>query len=784
MANPLGATAEAQGEWFELVAVSGGELGGIALTDNDGERDFVFPEGNVTAGETLLVANGQSAPPGAAKGARVFLAAKSWWTLDDAGDDLAVVSPDGSVQDHLRYGSGPAVDNLTAQEANGSALPAAPPKGASVGRWGNEVRALVPTPGAPNRPLSTAGDASVRLAGLLQVGNEAAPLFCAAGVRPFNPYLWSLAVGTDRVVIDEDTPATAPCLVFGASFGDPWVSQAAALFGSSLQPYLLHAAFAWKEGDEVELRDPSEAVVGSTVGPSEATNGSLGAALLTPCACIGGWLVRPLWRVQPQSPPRAVGDVQVVRAGPELEGALAAFFSSASFTLDVNAYLLTAGSVEDALRKAAQRGVSVRLLLEGAPVGAPAQSTALGDAAMAAFNQSGVWVRKFNTSSPNPARDHAKYAVADGVSVAVLTENFVGAALTAEAPNVGFAVFLRSQALGSDLEAVFSSDFSHGRNASLMPRSLRAAAPASNDISSWSARGAVLLSPGVSTGPWVEAIGSAKSTVEVMSLSADMATIGPGSPLGDALLAACRRGASVRILFSSAFEDASNSTSLATASALAAAAFCPTFEVRMRPGSGTDDALLHAKVLVIDGTRFILGSHNLVAPAFGSNRELSLLIEDNASAALLEASFSSEFAKGSPVAASPVDLEEGSALGSDEGATAPAPSGPGSFEILAFGGGAVTAFAHVRGRRRVRAAPKREPFWRKSAWSAQPTSTRPASPDPLALALLPDDDEARDAPQPREPPFELRASPPALAPPPMPAPRVMPPTAFELFDGR
>src|SRR5690348_10475333 len=100
LSNPADNVSEVEGEWFELVAAAGGELAGITLTDGDGGSDFVFPPGTAGEGEILVIANGRTAPPGIPRGTTLFFANKSSWTLDDAGDDLAVVAPDGTVMDH------------------------------------------------------------------------------------------------------------------------------------------------------------------------------------------------------------------------------------------------------------------------------------------------------------------------------------------------------------------------------------------------------------------------------------------------------------------------------------------------------------------------------------------------------------------------------------------------------------------------------------------------------------------------------------------------------------
>src|SRR5258705_27457 len=121
-------------------------------------------------------------------GTGVFFGAKTGWPLDNGGDDLAILSPSGVTEDHLRFGEGPAVDLFEGEGPSDGRAPPVVPAGASFGRWGGGVRALIPTPGGDNRPLWGANESKVRLAGLIFTGKDGAPVACPGEAASFSPY--------------------------------------------------------------------------------------------------------------------------------------------------------------------------------------------------------------------------------------------------------------------------------------------------------------------------------------------------------------------------------------------------------------------------------------------------------------------------------------------------------------------------------------------------------------------------------------------------------------------
>jgi len=783
MAAPDGDLPEAESEWVELLALTSGSLRGTVLTDFDGATEFTFPDEDAEAGDLLLVANGRTRPAGAPEGARVFFAEKGWWTFDNGGDEAALLTPSGSTGDSLRYGTGDAIDSLSGPDGEVSNPSRPVPAGASVGRLAGKVAALRPTPGEANIALADALTGGFSLAGLISKGVDGGAVFCPSRALQLDPFLWQLHWGSRRSALGSAKAAPGTCILAGAPLDGPWLQAAAAAVGSPLVLAPPGGPSPWAPGGPFSLLDPWGVVALEGRLPPLPDPLARGAVFMSPCACDAQWSLRPLTPGAATIPLRSVSEIQVIRAGKGLEHALGDFFGNATSTLAVNAYLLTASSVQAALNDAARRGVAVRVLLEPSPVGLSANTGALSAHALAAFNGSGVWAKTFNTTAPNAARDHAKYAVADGAGVLVLTENFVGAALAEESANTGFAVVLRSPSLARDILRVFDWDFVLGRDRT-PPRELRTPpqtlSEAGEAVLPGAAGAALLTSPAGPESAWVELIGSARERVAIETLSADEATLGRASPIGLALLAACTRGVQVNVLLSGTFADDSGGGNLGVARNLSSAAsLCAgRFEVRMDSHKNGSGGLLHAKVAVADGARFILGSHNMVASAFRANREVSLLVDDSASASLLDGILTAVFAGGALVAAGALTVDSSTLMGG-RAPTTPTPAArPPAYELLIAAGTAVAIAAQAfhrtaRGRHSLF---RWRGHWRRAA----PPAEAGKEPPPAMFEMPPP--ETRDL---RRDEFSLRARPPESAAGGSPTPSsLLPPSAFQLLDDR
>jgi phosphatidylserine/phosphatidylglycerophosphate/cardiolipin synthase-like enzyme len=479
-------------------------------------------------------------------------------------------------------------------------------------------------------------------------------------------------------------------------------------------------------------------------------------------------------------PEHSIEDLRVVRAGPDLEAEALALIGAARESVALSAFLLTAREVKGALQAAAARGAAVRLLLEPSPAGGIGAENALSPASLAEWNASGVWVRAFNTSAPNPARNHAKFAVVDGRSVLVATENFVGAALAAGGANIGYAALLNSSSLARDLLSLFEWDFALGEDRTAGRLAPVHAPPAGavplHEPPPPGPTARVLASPEVDASLWVALVEGARFSVAIEALSADNATLGPQSPLGRALTAACARGVVVNVLLSGAFVgDDGGPEALARALAAQAREASCGARLQARIHAPEGGPLLHAKVLVADGARAVLGSHNLVAAAFRENREVSLLIADEAAASALASDLAADFAQGEPVDAAPLALGPAAALGGAPPAEVPGPA-PSLFILLAGVGAAACAAASCGRKRTTRRRPReRKRIRRRRSPFPEPLPPPPPALAPTHAVEVPPRDAA-----PRG--FPLRAEPAAALPTPRDLGAPPAPTAFELFE--
>ncbi|MCK4718365.1 MAG: lamin tail domain-containing protein, partial [Thermoplasmata archaeon] len=148
-------------------------------------------------------------------------------------------------------------------------------------------------------------------------------------------------------------------------------------------------------------------------------------------------------------------------------------------TLDVNLYELTQQKLIDALVEACERGVAVRMLLEGGPVSwnwtsVPEEEATSAhleayielEAASRIESADGEvrFIAPDGTVGSRNERyrfDHAKYAIADGKRMVLGTENWKPTGLPEEGErgNRGWGLVLRSSSLCTELGVIFQSDW-------------------------------------------------------------------------------------------------------------------------------------------------------------------------------------------------------------------------------------------------------------------------------------------------------------------------------------
>ncbi|MFO8116088.1 MAG: phospholipase D-like domain-containing protein [Halorubrum sp.] len=373
-------------------------------------------------------------------------------------------------------------------------------------------------------------------------------------------------------------------------------------------------------GDRIELRRNGTAV--AVVDYDRAPEGHRWRAEW------GEWRPRGY---DPRSPTRTTNATVRPFVLPDSPGMPVKPLRAAEDRLFLAGYTLGSERVADLLVAAADRGVEVRVLVEGAPVGGfSARSARLLDRVVAAGGE----VRVLDGDPERFRFHHAKYAVADDRAV-VLTENWKPSG-TGGRTNRGWGVVTggssdeaASEAAADDLAALFSEDaaasdarsweafraeaeFHEGGAANgSYPTRFEPPPPTTADVE-------LLTAPGNGADTLVARIDTADDRV----LAVVPRTGGPDNQLVRALRRAADRGVDVHLLLSGAWYDREENRALVEALADEPVSVAVA-EPRGRYGK------VHAKGVVVDDAA-VVGSLNWNAGAATENREVLLAIEDEA----------------------------------------------------------------------------------------------------------------------------------------------------------
>jgi phosphatidylserine/phosphatidylglycerophosphate/cardiolipin synthase-like enzyme len=297
-------------------------------------------------------------------------------------------------------------------------------------------------------------------------------------------------------------------------------------------------------------------------------------------------------------------------------------------------YTLTSERVADALVAATERGVRVRVLVEGGPVGGLTHAEARTlDRLVAA----GVDVRLVGGPHARYAFHHPKYAVADDRAV-VLTENWKPSGVGGNGSR-GWGVTVRDDETAAALARTFHADFgargarswsairptrgefrrTDGANGSYPTRFEPRAVPVEQIR--------VLVAPDNAERAVVRRIDAAEESVRVLQ-----ATVGGSDqPFVRALVRAARRGVSVRLLLDGAWYAREENRAVARALNERAASEGLDLEARIADPRGRYGTV-HAKGLVVDGETAILGSLNWNNHSARENREVVLTLRSRGAA--------------------------------------------------------------------------------------------------------------------------------------------------------
>jgi hypothetical protein len=364
----------------------------------------------------------------------------------------------------------------------------------------------------------------------------------------------------------------------------------------------------------------------------------------------------------------------LLAVGPEgLYAPIAQTLADARSSIDLSIYTLEHPQLAQLLAEAARRGVQVRVLLDGAP---PGGITKLQKWCVAQVAAAGGDVRYFALAPDAPSGVkrryryvHAKYGIVDGRVGLVMTENFSEDAVPVpgEVPRGGrrgFALVTDAPAVVAPLTDLFGLDWAPERFYDLRRYDAtdpKYGAPPAGFVPTkphdWEVDAAPFGDPLMVQGTWGFSLVTAPENafrpdtgmlgllaeagpgdeVAVMQLY-EQRHWGPGAsnPLADpntrleALIAAARRGARVRILLDAFFDDPADLRSnAATVAYVEAVAAREGLDLQARLGNPTAGGI-HAKLLLLrvgGRTWSAVGSLNGGEVSCKLNREVVLLVD-------------------------------------------------------------------------------------------------------------------------------------------------------------
>jgi phosphatidylserine/phosphatidylglycerophosphate/cardiolipin synthase-like enzyme len=338
--------------------------------------------------------------------------------------------------------------------------------------------------------------------------------------------------------------------------------------------------------------------------------------------------------------PMGATDRPVVTAGrgrvtafvlPDAPGIAVEHLRAAEDRIMLAGYTLTAGRVADALVAATRRNVSVRVLVDGGPVGGMTrrQATVLDRVARA-----GADVRVLGGDYARYRFHHAKYAVADGRAL-VTTENWKPVGVGGRGSR-GWGVVTGQQELVAGLVATFRSDAGwrdarpwetvRGDREFVDDRPANRSYPTRFEPARLSVeRARLVVAPDNAESAVVAAIASAEESLSVEQVSLG----GRRQPFVRATLRAARRGVRVRVLLSGAWYTREENERLVAWLNDRAAAEDLSLSARIADPRGRFGKI-HAKGAVVDGERAILGSLNWNNVSARENREVALILDGEA----------------------------------------------------------------------------------------------------------------------------------------------------------
>ena len=298
----------------------------------------------------------------------------------------------------------------------------------------------------------------------------------------------------------------------------------------------------------------------------------------------------------PAAPASVEGVFVLPEDGPE---ALIDELDAARTSISIEVYLLTDDSVLSALFRGRDRGVTVRVLLEKDPYGGSNQQPEIFET----LTEGGIQVR-WNTAATRFS--HVKLIVIDQQVAMIMNLNLTYSALTR---NRELAVITTDPAQVEHASRIFESDWK-GKDGPIP--------------------GPLILSPDTSRESILGLVNAASESLEIY------AEVITDKEFIASVKSAIDRGVRVRIVMTQAFGE-----DLLTE---------PVGEL-VRHGAELHtiaNPYIHAKLLLVDGARAMIGSQNFTSTSMDQNREVGVVISSPSNIQRLQRVFDKDFAMAIP----------------------------------------------------------------------------------------------------------------------------------------
>lgn len=365
--------------------------------------------------------------------------------------------------------------------------------------------------------------------------------------------------------------------------------------------------------------------------------------------------------------------------------AVVGWMASATRSIRLCAYELDSLRVFETLVDAADRGVEVRVLLEGNPVGgiSPREVAMLSALAVAGAEVTVVAGNLREGIVKHVSTLHPKYVVLDDDGLIVLSENFVedGLPLDKVFGNRGWGIAMRSPELARYMALVFDDDSRPSRpdtfdwrdderfNGSLAvapePDGLHTQGMLMPLVSSLGAGVTLFVSPDCSpTAPFLCGFVDQACEILAQQFQVDLLweTRWPDDealdPLLQHVLERLRAGASCRMLFDSSWFNMDRNSEVARA--LTAVAVGESLEGSfMMMSERSPISVAHNKGLLLDGAVSVVSSNNWVFPSFARNRELAAVVHSTEVARYFTGAFELDWCPdvSAPVLDAPINMQ-------------------------------------------------------------------------------------------------------------------------------